>query len=1246
MYADMKILRYLFCIMFIMFFSITFVSASAASDAVCILKIDGMQVQTLSVGEVSATLNFKAEKSEEAILCGAIYEEDILTDIVIVSENLYIGENTLELSNLSTTERSTELRFMLWNSETLIPLMNVISFSDEYVPDPYIEEFAVNIVGTYKNGQESVTTYNGLIDQTEKVVYINVPVLINSDGTLNDAKQKGGIYDGAPSESEFTESIKNLSPDVICSDGAHVIGGTDNLDFTDGRELTIADKQGRQSVYNVKISAYTVQRDINFVSSSKYLVTPATANYGTNVYRHGAPGPSGTRAGGGIWMLENFEYQKDDNDEYIIDSVKSDDKTGYVRTAESPAYLDVSDNNFLRLVKDKNGSFSMYSTAGAASGFSVLETYGEIKVNIENISNRGIFDICFGENRFIARAVENGDGKTCSVWFGWDGEDDENTLDEEFHGIDSGIDIDINADYAFKCITIKSDDGSAKGVLFVNGNRVASAEMRSPYDIYKLETSHVRLRPYSSTLCSIKIYEWMLWYIKIIPQRIYEVYDGVATEERDIWLWIATMYDGNGTISYSDGVDTEHLKYDSMNYINGGSGNGFFYAPSSKANPGQFCAEIESTGLVLGNMSSVGLLKYMPQNIRDRFYQYFASRYRNDSDTPFGAGYYDTLYADTVNSRGHSRNQSNAKKMDRVKSSAAGSTYKTSTMAVIGDKANVNDAVDLQMDLLTEDVDMLAQQTIYESEDSAVNLLSGSQWTDLTTMGQATAANMVQAIQAGPAAFRNWIEHLAWNTHSWTAGDLLSNTPVYIEKYSANMTEQAAYYHEALDYLVTNQNEDGTWWKEGGKEKIYGIEVSGIYKICLFLAAVPDEILNSDSTWNAFGYNAVNWMPRSQQIYDYILNNLRNYDTIASKNWTVYGMTSTLMVRNTLDVIYSIRSLINDNKLELDLPFIIDFSYKFMLLFKIDSGEYASSITYDSNGNITQKISPASTGMGYSQGLGFSEGCINTCTSITKLYTYLSGFYNLVRPSFDEEFAEKFYGIMQDELDNHTWEKIYEDKYSITDQSLSEDFEDCELGNLMSGELSDSIFTYTAKETSSVEVITDNDKTSKVLKFSFDTTEDSSGAAISFKNNMFSNISLGTAVLEFDIKFDPGSVNNANNIFHFGFTNAVLFSTKTDGDNLKIVTRTAADKIGSTNYKTLNPNTWYTVKLVYSPSAAEIIQLYIDENLVYSGNDYYGSESGKTAVGSISLFSINYYKNTTAVIYIDNVNIHASKKVS
>ena len=1262
-------MRKLYCSLFLaMLFALLFLNISAKADCSlsgCSLIIDGIPSEQIRAGSVSVKLSVTSDEVySNLMIWGAVYSSDQILESVNMREiSLNEGANQLIIDGITATEESTHYCVMIWDIENLAPIMDVYDseIAEEF---PTIESLSVFIEG---NG--TVSEYRGLINEEAKTVDIEIPLYYNNNGEVLEVYLKNKTICPIGAD-EFKTTIENLTPVITCPDGVSVVDENVSRDFSEPVMITVCNEMGVSSTYTVNIFAETVQRWIDFNSTS-YTLTNTTSQFGADTAaRQGTPTSGGTKLGSGIWKQNGFAWKQNadgeciDSNGNVIDisagEIKTYDMNGlYSRSDDSAGYFEVNRDSSgktaygLRMVKDRIGDFSLYSAEGGTPTYKFNRSYIETEFKIEEMSGSGL-DICFGQNRFVMRAIPSDENKI-RILFG-SGED------SSFSGVDTGISIDYNQKYNIKCITDSGDD-FAVGTLYLDNICIANAEI-IPTKLYKLQSEHTKYMPLYDTYCSIVLYNWRMHYIaEEIPEFANNLYNEVVEEEKEIWRWIATMYDGSGTIEYDSVVNTNNLKYDSMNYITGGSGNGFFYAPSSKANTDIFCAEIESTGQVLSNMGSVGLSKYMPQNIRDRFYQFFNSRYIDDSDAKFGAGYYDTLYKDSVNARGHSRNQSNALNMRRVNDSAV-STYKTSTEAVIGPLANHDDPTVI-LNLMALDSTVLCQSA--EEDDTAVQT---SQWEPLTTEGQADAQNMVEAINAGVDAFRNWVTYLNWSGHSWTAGDVLGNTPLYIEKLDVSEEKKAEYYHAALDVLLEKQDGETGVWPEGGtkldSEGIgsFGIDISGVYKICNFIAKIPANVLDTYQPWLDAGLDSVNYIPKAQEIYDYIIKNLVYYSYIDNKellykyytdedyerivgDYQTNRMTNILMIRNTLDVIIYIKNMIDECRLYDDMGFIIEFSFDNMKKYRIDNqpGVYSSSITYDSNGQIGSYFSGASTGMGYYQGLGEHEPCINTCTSITKLYTMLNTFYGtLIRPQFDAEFAAEFYQILQNELDTQYWSNEYKKLYLI-DYTFADDFENKENGSM---EDSDH-FKHSIKNGSTAEIITAPQKDGtegKILMFDYDGTgmTEGGGAYIELYNKYYSIMNnIESSTVSFDLKID-GDFSPKKHTVYFGFYSAALFSLYGNNNSTFSILNRTSQNVDLTSLGSISADNWYRVKLEYMPEAEEKLKLYIDSNLIYSGNDFYGSGISGTAPPSATRkFVLYYYRAAKATLYIDNLNIEMKK---
>ena len=1252
----------------LMLLSVGFITALAETNVPeYTVKIDGNVVTSLSAGEVTVDISVDLDESLSAVIFGAVYTEDAMDDVTVTYREFNTGNNAFSISGLTATSESTDLKIMIWDISDGA-LFSVV-YSSEIFDDtntPSITDFKITLTGS------RTVTYNGLINEEAKTIDLDIPVYYNNNGNTIETAANSNYLSYCPLTAvEYSSAVKSLSPTVTCSEGAWIIGGTENLDFTNPRSITVVDNNGKYKEYKVTISADTMQRWINLSNSSLSLTNPTSTFGATTLERHGTPTSSGTLMGSGYWTQTGFEWKTDAAGNYLdaagniidtqnsnITSLGPDDESGFVR-GNTIGYFRVVNNTGLRMKNDKLGEFSLSSTAGGSPNYWIKRTFVETKLRIEEIIGGSGFEIAFSKGRFVMRAVPSNDNKAV-LWFG-------TGVDTDFSGLNTGIEINIGQDYTIQCITENNEDGTATGKLYLDGVGIANQTI-TPTEGNRTNPYHTRFSPCSDSKCSVLIYNWKLSYItdNTLPETIETVYNGVVQEERAIWNWIAEMYDGSGTVYYGSEINTANLKYDSMNYLTGGSGNGFFYAPSAKSNPTTFCAEIESTGQVLSNMSNVGLLKYMPQNIRDRFYQYFASRYVDeDSYTAYGIdasqfnllgeGYYDTLYMNTVNSRGHSRNQSNAANIKRVDSNVLTNSYLTSSQAVIGPVPSAQDpTVPNSLAMLSSyesNANELLIAPVGDETISAYTSASSSEYVWGTQENDSQSNNLIPAIKESPAAFKNWVTYLNWSSHSWTAGDRLSNAPTYIEMYGdlivANGYTKDEYYQAALDVLIEKQDPDiGVWPVGGGVSSSnpnlhdFPVEISGVFKVCIFINKVPSNVLNTYQPWLNAGCNAEICVPNAQKLYDYIIKNLMyyahrmdqttynkyytedEYTNIVGSNFTAVIPTNSLQIRNTLDVIMNIRDIVNGQKLEDDLEFIIEFSYNHMLMYRINgvSGVYSSSVTYDANDQVNGWNSAGSTGMGNSQSLGGSEACINTSNNITKLYTVISTFYNKARPQFDAEYAYNFYQKIQDELDAYV---------------IKDDFESYAVGSeptLNSFTLSSSTNASAGTQT----MVQKDGHTGKALVFTYDGTA-TSGPNIKFK--VGSTIAPETAVMTFDMKI-PTGYNSNPNLIHFGFSGEALFSVKRQSNTEFALVNRTSDTVSTVQLgDSMSAGVWYKIRIEYTPEAeTNKIHLYVDDSLIYSGNDVYTNSDGM-----FSECAITMYKATYASVYIDNMSVYVTE---
>jgi len=879
------------CVLFIICTSAGISYAGGDTFEICNtgVSVEGKATDTLIPGEVCVHVAYSSEINHEIYLASALYSGDLLQKVDMSEKSISAGEGFFIVDSLTADSESTSVKLMVWEKSGLKPLCTPVMVGNA-TAKPEIRSFDVSIGGY---------TYPGKINEGQKTIEVDVITEVNQDGTIKAYTNKG------PSSDVFNEEIKSLSPVAVLTDGTKIEADELHGDYTNPREITVCGKNGKKASYMVEVRSVTALRGINFALSGISLITP-DSSYGSDKLRHGAPNAGGTVYGGGKWKQNGFSYATNSDGSYV-----KDENGSYTRSDTGTGYVNVVYKTCLDIIKDKHGEYELYSCEGGGYKSFINKTITNTTLAVKNITGTG-FDVGFGGSEFTMRISPFEDDRfMVSVGNG-----------EEFEI--APIILNKNHKYSICGVTKKLENGNVLGELFVNGNFVADVEY-SPSYATNMSKRHISFKPVSDTLCSVSVYGFDTQYVSDSPSEdALEVYSKLDEELRKIYIWSAGLYD---------------------NSSDGSTGRGFFYAPSSRDNPDKFCAEIESTGQMVNRLKNIGIINYMPEDIRESLILFFESRY--DLSDGF---YYDPMYRSKTNDRAKSRNLDNAQSALKILYA-----LRQTQSASLASCDNSN-----QASLLSDaEFDYSALPEQYES----------------------------------PEAFRTWIESLAWDTHSWTAGDLLSNAPTYIAKLPENVRD--AYWQTAMDFLNERQNENGTFGPRS-----FGVEISGIFKVCLFLQKVPDKYFSDPDEY----------LPKSDKVMDYILENIVYSDKGVS------SLENILMMRNAMDVYMAVADMGNSLKAEQTASDMITKCFEHMKLFSLGNGEYASTRSL-SDGSLT---SSAATGMGYNQGMGYEEGCINVCNSIEWIYSMFSKYYRLSRPTLSSEYADKLYGAMRDPKEKYS----------------------------------------------------------------------------------------------------------------------------------------------------------------------------------------------------------------------------------
>ena len=824
--------------------------------------------------------------SDKADIILAAYDGVELTAVKLIPDVSFEGDTCVEAAFTFPKESKSYKIFCFGSMASLRPLT---AEKRGCIPpeNPEITAMRVNIGGI---------SYEGDVDPIYNTITVDVTTEINKDGTV-------AAMPGAPSSEEFDKALTSLAPTFECSDGAYVIGNGESADFTNPVSCTVTNGIVSRS-YTVIMRRSIGQRRYNLASPKVETVNPTSVFGSNDPSRYGAPGAGGTVWGGGMWKLEGFQYT-------MTDGVYNTDSSGnYIPSPDNTGMIVIDVGNSCIFKKTGNGLFSMYSCNGAAPTRLVETTVSNLEMAADEISG-GAFSVQFADSMAQLELVPAADG-IFALKFGCG----DNLAD-------TGLTLERGRKYVYTVIASKYGDSEIKSELYIDGVFAASV-VYTQEDTFSLQSEHIKFSASDDTLCTVRLFSFDLRYCTVgIPEDVRQIYDNIGNEVEDIYLWSASLFD-----------NTE-IRTD---------GNGFFYAQSSKDNPDQFSAEIESTGQMVWYLYTIGVLEYMPSAIRESIITFFESRY--DSSDGF---YYDPMYRDRVNDRGTSRNLSNA----------SGSLKKLYAL---------------------RDAELLGYSETISKEILLQNSAEGNETVELALSDGDFDYSSLPPQYASPEKYLEWIDSLPWDTNSWAAGDLLSTSPTYIKRLPESV--RGGYYKAAVDWLYDRQNDNGTFGPNG-----FGIEISGIFKVCLFLKGIPVEYLRDETLW----------MPGYEQVFEYITENFES---------ECENLGSILMIRNTLDVFIFCSDMVNEAKVVAGLPDIIRCSYESMCRFRIRPGEYCSN---KYNGRL---FSSASTGMGYNQSLGLEEGTINVNSSMEKLYDLFSKFYGLSRPKMTEEYAERLYEIM------------------------------------------------------------------------------------------------------------------------------------------------------------------------------------------------------------------------------------------
>lgn len=452
--------------------------SAAASDYT--ILTDGVNSPCLQIGKTEVVWRVSSQKEQEAILCAAVYTEEIPTQVGITPCSLKTGENTLKSNTVSVQNDTSCVRLFLLEKNNLTPIAEPLMLNIA----PMVEKCTVML------GKRE---YTADIDEQNQTITFEVPLYYVKDNTQTAEIQpnfKG--YENTPSPEECKELIRAAKPNFKLTAGSVQNNADAVLDLTREPTVTIENPDnGEKRSYTLAVNLLTVQRDTDLTGVQE-LVAPTTTTYqaGQNPKRYNAPLRS-ARIGSGIWAMENFAYRSLAQDTYDPSLDRTDDTAGY----------NTSTKDGLLMHKDRSGKIALYATESSSPVGNIKRTVTQTALSVRSMTGDGM-KIYFGEGRFVLRLVPKEDN-TAAVLLGigdrWD---------------DTGAVLAYDAVQELRMITETKDAKTAYGSLYINGKWIYS--MSADTDtLYRLNRFHVKYEYLENTRAEVLLKSWSLAYQKI-----------------------------------------------------------------------------------------------------------------------------------------------------------------------------------------------------------------------------------------------------------------------------------------------------------------------------------------------------------------------------------------------------------------------------------------------------------------------------------------------------------------------------------------------------------------------------------------------------------------------------------------------------------------------------------------------------------------------------------------------------------
>jgi len=567
------------CFLLMLVYMITVVLPSAHADS-AIFTVNHNKTAELTAGTFRAFAQIDSESQAQAKVITALYSYDELTAVDVQSVSLSAGPNPISSSALTAKSTDTIAKMFVVTENSITPIAS---------PKIITSDKASAITSASLRFPKGSDTYtcSALVDRHNKTISFNVMTSVNG-GTLTN-------YSSTPTDAEFDSALTSLTPSFVCTDGSVVENADAPRNFTAPQVYNLIKPDGSKEKYTVTVERSIGPRGYSFNSTSAYLYTPDNISGLYNgEKRLGSLSSGATQYGGGVWYVDGFNYAKSDGEWVLSDGQ-------YVRSDDSAGYLEVTKGSYTKYVKDRPGTFRLYSKEGGTTGLAKkIET--QFTFMVDSVSGTG-FDVHFGSSELMMRIAPY-NGEYCAVYF--DGKDAID-LSEPVHILRLG------QKYTAKAIWTSDGREKAACDLYFNtysstpNNLVTSRTISQP-GVVDPKGEHISFEASGNSECSVRLYSWNFNYIpRTISAKAAECLSQVDAQFDGTLSWLADMYDP----------------------VTGG----FWMTNSGKA--ANLTPGIEMTAWGISILSSYTDLwgtkgTNVPDNVKDKFIEFIYNRYNHE----------------------------------------------------------------------------------------------------------------------------------------------------------------------------------------------------------------------------------------------------------------------------------------------------------------------------------------------------------------------------------------------------------------------------------------------------------------------------------------------------------------------------------------------------------------------------------------------------------------------------------------